>query len=225
DHRAHRAAHERELERAGHHRLPHQHAGHRDQRVLLAGFLLRLREPVAIALAVTEPERVERLEPRRDLLLGIGIEEPVEALACADAHVVLAFRAHVEVALELGAVELRVAVRTLDPDALRHGARALLRLDARGHQLFEPAHAGIINDPPGGGHCTASHRERTSPPPATTPGTGGAERASPGHTSASGSEPNVLRGWGRQGRSGAPAEGRSAAGIPPRPASGRAPGR
>ena len=40
---------------------------------------------------------------------------------------------------------LRVALRALDPYALRHGPRPLLGADARGHEFLEPAHACILS--------------------------------------------------------------------------------
>jgi hypothetical protein len=140
DNGSHGAAHEGEFERAGDDRLAEQGAARRDQGVFLAGLFLRLRQPVAVLLAVSESQRILRLQVGRDLLLRIGIEEPVEPRSSTDAHVMLALGADVEVALKLRPVELRIAFRAFDPDALRDGARALLRLDARGHQFLEPAH-------------------------------------------------------------------------------------
>ena len=82
-------------------------------------------------------------EGRKDSIAFV--EETREALTSADAHVVAALRTHVEVALELGAIQHGIASRALDPQALRHRARAALGLDARGHDFFEPGHS--LRDP------------------------------------------------------------------------------
>ena len=57
-----------------------------------------------------------------DLVAAFGVEEGVEARARADAVVVVALRADVEVLLEVGLVEHRLARRALDPQALGHRA-------------------------------------------------------------------------------------------------------
>src|SRR6185312_17337344 len=94
--------------------------------------------------AVPELERILGGDPRSDLLGRGRVEEPLEALAAADPHVMAALRAHIEIALELRPVEDRIARRTLDPQALGHRAGAALGLDARGHDLLEPGHEGRL---------------------------------------------------------------------------------
>src|SRR5690606_39007462 len=76
----------------------------------------------------------------RDLFAGLGIQKPFEPLTRADSKVMVALRAHVQVALELGPIELTGAARALDPQAFRHRAPTLLGVDAGRHQLVEPAH-------------------------------------------------------------------------------------
>jgi hypothetical protein len=58
DGRAHRTAHELELERARDDRLAVQRSGHDDQRIPFARRLLRLLEPVAVLLTVAKLERI-----------------------------------------------------------------------------------------------------------------------------------------------------------------------
>src|ERR1700722_2533065 len=140
DHRAHRAAQELELEGAGHGRLAMQISGQRNQRILLTRGLLRLGETVAVALAVLELERIFGSDALADLADGLRVEESAQALACADAHVMAALGADVEIALQLGAIEHRIAGRAFDPQPLGHRARAPLSLDPRWHDLFEPGH-------------------------------------------------------------------------------------
>ena len=109
-----------------------------DQGIELAGSLLRLRQSIAVAFAVLELQRIIRADTIPDLTDRLGIEERPQTLAGADAHVMTALRADVEVALKFGAIEHRIARRAFDPQALRHRARAALGLDARGDDLFKP---------------------------------------------------------------------------------------
>src|SRR6202043_2497969 len=67
DHRAHRAAEKLKLERTGDQRLAVQRTGQRDQRIALAGHLLRLRQAVTIAFTVLESERILRPDALADL--------------------------------------------------------------------------------------------------------------------------------------------------------------
>jgi hypothetical protein len=120
DHRAHRAAHEIELERGAHHAQRLDRALHHHQRVALRGLFLRLGQPLGIAARVLELERVERQHFRADLEAAVGVEQRVEARARAEALVVPALRAHVEVLLEVGAVEHGIARRAFGPQALGH---------------------------------------------------------------------------------------------------------
>src|SRR5690606_30895276 len=138
---AHRTADEAKLERGRDERLPLQRAAHDDERVALAGLALCARQAVLVALRIFELERIERLEVRRDLLPRLRIEKELEALACREPQVMAAGRAHVQVALELGAIELSAAAGALDPQSFGNGMPPLLGADARRHQFVEPAHA------------------------------------------------------------------------------------
>ena len=55
-------------------------------------FFCACQQPIAIAFAVTELQRILRLQVCRQLLLRLGIEEDIEALPRADAHVVITLR-------------------------------------------------------------------------------------------------------------------------------------
>ena len=136
DDRTHGPAHEGKLECTNHDRATKQSAGRRHERVLLAGLLLGRRDTIAIALAVAELQGIFRFETRRDLLDGPLVEEHLEAMARADAHVMSALGADQEVALELLAIQLRIALGALDPHALGHRPLAILGADARRHQFL-----------------------------------------------------------------------------------------
>src|SRR5581483_393266 len=142
DHRAHRPAHEVELECRAHQAERLDRALHHHQRIALGGLLLRLRQALGIAPRILELERIERQHLGADLEAPVGIEQRIEARPCAEALVVAALRADVQVLLEVRAVEHRIAGRALGPQALGDalasaGAGAL---DLGGQQLLQPAH-------------------------------------------------------------------------------------
>ena len=139
-HGAHRAAHEGELECARDDLDGFERAAHDDDRIALADGLLRRGESVAITLAVTEPQWVLGRDVGADLDRTVGIQELGQALACADAHVVCALRADLQVALDLRPVEHRIAGRALHPQAFGHGPGAPFGLDPRRDDLLEPGH-------------------------------------------------------------------------------------
>src|SRR3546814_8935154 len=99
DHRAHRTAHEGEIEGAGDQRLLLERALQGHQRVALAGALLRGLDPVDVLLLVLELEHVDRAERGADLLGAAGIEQRAQAHAGADRPVVVALRADLAVLL------------------------------------------------------------------------------------------------------------------------------
>ena len=142
DHRAHRAAHELELERGEHERHVLDAALHDDERIGLAGFLERRDQPVRVFPAVLELEAVDRHDVGADLEAAFGIEQLLDPLARVDARVMAALRADVQVLLEVGAVEHRFARRALDPQPLGHRLLLAARraLDARGQEFLQPAH-------------------------------------------------------------------------------------
>src|SRR5208283_3835150 len=85
DDRSHRTTEKLELKRCGNQRHGLDAALHYDQRVVLAGFPIRLFEPVGVAPAVLELEAVDRHDFSADFEAGVDIEKPVEALARRDA--------------------------------------------------------------------------------------------------------------------------------------------
>ena len=97
--------------------------------VFAAGLPDRFLEPVRILAAVAELQRIDRLHFAADLVAPFCVEQQVEAPACADPHVVRALRANVQVCVEIGRIQYRVAGRALAPQAFRHRAGAPLGLD------------------------------------------------------------------------------------------------
>jgi len=141
DHRAHRATHELELEGRRDHRNMLDVAAHHHQRIGFAGGRLRLLEALGVFLAVLELERIERGDPRADLVAPFGIEQHVEATPGADAVVMTALGADFEIALQIRAVQHLVAGRALRPQAFRHRlARLHPALDLRRQDFLKPAH-------------------------------------------------------------------------------------
>ena len=95
---------------------------HRDQRVTLAGGLLRGLDAVGVLLLVLELEHVDRAELGGDLDGAAGVEQRGQAHARPDRHVEAALRADLEVFLELRAVQHGAAAVALLPQAFRHAA-------------------------------------------------------------------------------------------------------
>src|SRR5207244_12238865 len=87
-------------------------------------------------------ERVERQNLVAELEADVGIEQRIEPRARAEALVVAALRTDVEVLLEVGALEHRVARRALGPQPFRHGLarRGAGALDLRRQEFLQPAH-------------------------------------------------------------------------------------
>src|SRR5687767_9031116 len=112
------------------------------RRVLFRSLLLRLGYALDVFARVLELQRVDRQHFRADLEAAVGVEQRVEPRPRREPLVVAAFRADVEVLLEVGAVEHRVAGRAFRPQAFGHGlARARPgALDLRRQQLLQPAH-------------------------------------------------------------------------------------
>jgi hypothetical protein len=145
DDRPHGTTHERKFESADHDRASEQGTGGRNQCIFLAGLFLGLDKTVAVSLAVSESQRVFRLQVGEQLLLGVRIEKCIEPSPRPNAHVEVALRTDLQVAFQFVTVQLRIAAGALDPYTFGHRARALFRADARGHQFFEPAHERIIS--------------------------------------------------------------------------------
>ena len=142
DDRAHRAAHELELEAREHQRHALHAALEHDERVGLARLVERGNEPVRILLLVLELEAVDGHDLRADLEAAFRVEQLLDALARRHPDVEIALRTDEEVLLEVGAIEHRFAGRALDPEPLRHGRllAAGRAADPRRQQLLQPAH-------------------------------------------------------------------------------------
>ena len=92
-----------------------QRTGHGDQGVFLARALLRLLQTVAIFFLVAEFQGIFGFDAVADFDGRIGIEERLESVTRADTHVVAALGTDVQVALEFGAIQHRVAGSALHP--------------------------------------------------------------------------------------------------------------
>ncbi len=138
---SHRAAQKAELERARDHLQTGQFSRHHDQRVAFTGLLLRLSEPVLVALRILEFERVLGLNLGGNLGGRSGVEKFRQPLAAVDPHVMAALWADVQIAFDLRAIQHGIAGGALGPQAFRHRARATLGFDTRRDNSLEPGHA------------------------------------------------------------------------------------
>ena len=96
-----------------------------DHGVLEAGGGDRLLEPLAIRLGVGELQRIVREQVREVLGELALVEQRLEPVGGADAEVMRALRADLQVLLEILVVDQLRAARTLDPQPLGHPARLL----------------------------------------------------------------------------------------------------
>jgi hypothetical protein len=129
DHRAHRSAEKLELETGHHHRHGLDRALHHHHRVGFAGILVGGDQAIDVALAVLELQRIDRDHFGCRSRSGPRGRAGIEPDARAQAKMMTALRADVLVALQVGAVQHRLAGRTLGPKTLRHRlARAFSRL-------------------------------------------------------------------------------------------------
>ena len=128
-HRAHRAAEKLKLERARDDGHGLELAGHNDQCIFLAGAFLCCGETIFVLFAITKLERIFRRDFTRQLDGRAFIEESQQTIPRTDAHVMRALRTHMQITLELSAIERRVTSRAFDPQAFGHRARTPLSLD------------------------------------------------------------------------------------------------
>src|SRR5215472_1114424 len=151
NHRAHRSAHEIELENRDHQRYGFDTALNDDQGVGFPGFLQRGGEAFRIFLGVLELEAVDWQDLRADLVPGFRIEQLIHAFARRDAAMMVALGTNVQVLFEIGAIEHRLASRTLYPQTFgyRLFRDTRSRLDARWQQLLQPAHRSFPRRRPG----------------------------------------------------------------------------
>src|SRR6202021_1318205 len=100
-----------------------------------------LSDAVLIALGILEFQGILGFHLDGNLPIRPRIQEFQQPLAPADAHVMTALGADMEIALDFGAVQDGIARRTLGPKPLRHRACTALGLDAGRDDAFEPGHA------------------------------------------------------------------------------------
>ena len=124
---AERAGHEAEVLRGGHHLLAVEHAFADQHRVLEAGVALGGLEAVAVALAVTELERILRDLAHRHLLVLAVVEQVRQALLGVHAHVIVGAGDDELVGLEVLVEDHLPGVGTFHPQVVRQlplGGRA-----------------------------------------------------------------------------------------------------
>ena len=124
DHRAHGTSDESVLHGADDDLVRAEAAGGVEDGVVEAGLRLSLLEPLLIGLDVGEVERVGGAQAAIHQLIA-RLEQHVDALTRADAEMVLAFGANVEVGQQIGLPDDRATGSALDPQTL--GAHPRLR--------------------------------------------------------------------------------------------------
>ena len=137
----HRSAHEGEIERrhdCG--KAADLAVRHRDCVAAAALRGLRLPEPVGIALAIAEAQRIERGFRLLDPLESAVIEQHLEPRRPADPEVMPAIAAHLEIGRELAMEQHLLATRALAPQIVGH-VLARQRTDLRQHVIGQPVHA------------------------------------------------------------------------------------
>ena len=110
-----------------HHRQCMDAALHHDQRIVLAGFLFRFDQAVAVFFLVLEFEGVDRQHFGADLEAAFAVQQPVQAGTRADAVMVVALGANAVVFFQVGVIQHRLAGRAFVPQSIRH---ALLDIGA-----------------------------------------------------------------------------------------------
>jgi hypothetical protein len=117
---AHRAAEKLELERSRD-EWDRPHGALDDhESVSLPRLLSRFLQPIGVAFAVFEFQAVHRLHFGADLEAPLPVKEEIEPLPRREPIVMPAFRADVDVVLEIGAIQHGFAGRALAPKAFGH---------------------------------------------------------------------------------------------------------
>src|SRR5438094_8347549 len=115
-----------------------------DELFVLARALRGRADTVLVFLRIRELQRISRLEPAVVLDESFGVQHQVEAPAYRQLEVLAAFRAHLEVPLDLLLVDDLAALVALDPQAFEAWALVLRRQLRRG-DLVVPGHrAGVV---------------------------------------------------------------------------------
>lgn len=141
DHGSHGTAHEIEFERAGNDRNRLYRARNDNERIGFSGFPLRLRQTILVFFCIPEFQPVHRFYVAADFLTRLRIQELIKPSTCADAHMMRAFRAYLQVTIKFRPIEYGIAVRALGPDPFRHSSpRCAVRLYPGRKQFLQPAH-------------------------------------------------------------------------------------
>src|SRR3954471_18309099 len=115
DHRAHRTAQKAKFEHGNDKRYVLDGPLHHDQSIFFTGVRSRVCQTLGVAFAVDKLQEVDRRYFRTDLELAFRIERQVDAFASGQAIVMSAFRADVEVFIEIRAIKYGLANFALAP--------------------------------------------------------------------------------------------------------------
>ncbi len=126
------------------------------------GFGVRLLEPVGIALAIAEAQRIDDRLRQLDAGEFAVVEQHGETALRIEPHVERAGVADIEIGLELAMEEHLAAARAFVPEIVRH----LLRADLRQDEIGQPAH-GL---PPLAARTPAASAATSASTAATRPG-------------------------------------------------------
>ena len=146
DHRAHRTAEKAKLERGNDQRNVLDGPLHHHQGIVFPGIRPGLLEAFGVTPAVNELQEIDRPDFGADFELAFRVECQVNAFARGEPVVMPAFRAYVQILVEVSTIEHRFADFALAPKAFGHhlldGARGAL--DFRRQQFLQPAHPGVL---------------------------------------------------------------------------------
>ena len=93
---------------------------HHYHRITLAGFTLGNGQALAVFAAILEFQGIQRLHFGTDLKPTLGIQQPIQAGACGDAVMMVAFGADTKVFFQVGVVQYCLTGRAFVPQALGH---------------------------------------------------------------------------------------------------------
>src|SRR5258706_3342892 len=117
--------------------------GH-DDGVLLLGLGLGFAQPVAVALAVAEFQRIGLALGQFDaLVLGL-VEQQFQAAGDGQPHVIAAMGAHAQCCFQLAVEDHLAALAAFIPEVVRHLGAADQRLQLRTNEIGEPAHLPLL---------------------------------------------------------------------------------
>ena len=103
-------------------------------------FAARFAQAVRVALAVAEPERIVGNLRQLDGLIVPVVEEQPKALVGAEPHVMVAARAHPEIALELAVENHLLALVAFLPQVVGNVGLAEQAAHLGAREAIEPAH-------------------------------------------------------------------------------------